>query len=85
GQPNGAASWFPCNDHPRSKSSYLISVTTDENYRPVCNGRLVSRSRKSSRETWVYEHAEPMATYLATVQIGRYLMVSLNRDDHHHR
>ncbi|WOH20285.1 M1 family metallopeptidase [Paenarthrobacter sp. GOM3] len=85
GQPNGAASWFPCNDHPRYKSSFLISVTTDDNYRPVCNGRLVSHSRKSSRETWVYEQAEPMATYLATVQIGRYIKVPLQADDSHHR
>ncbi|MGR0162089.1 M1 family metallopeptidase [Paenarthrobacter nitroguajacolicus] len=85
GQPNGAASWFPCNDHPRYKSSFLISVTTDDNYRPVCNGSLVSHSRKSSRETWVYEQAEPMATYLATVQIGRYVKVPLHVDDTHHR
>jgi aminopeptidase N len=85
GQPNGAASWFPCNDHPRYKSSFLISVTTDDNYRPVCNGRLVSHSRKSSRETWVYEQSEPMATYLATVQIGRYTKVPLQADDTHHR
>ncbi|MFJ5955828.1 M1 family metallopeptidase [Paenarthrobacter sp. NPDC092416] len=85
GQPNGAASWFPCNDHPRYKSTFRISVTTDDNYRAVCNGRLVSRSRKSSRETWVYEQSEPMATYLATVQIGRYGMLPLNAADTHHR
>lgn len=78
GQPNGAAGWFPCNDHPRHKASYRISVTTDENYRAVCNGQLIDRSRKSSRETWTYEQAEPMATYLATVQIGRYELLRLN-------
>ena len=72
GQPNGAPSWFPCNDHPRNKASYRISVTTDSNYRVVCNGRLVGHSVKSSTETWTYEQEEPMATYLATVQIGRY-------------
>ena len=85
GQPNGAASWFPCNDDPRYKSSFLISVTTDDNYRPVCNGKLVARSRKSSRATWVYEQVEPMATYLATVQIGRYDRVPLHVDATHHR
>jgi aminopeptidase N len=78
GQPNGAASWFPCNDHPREKASYRISVTTDANYRAVCNGVLVARSSRSSRETWVYEQAEPMSTYLATVQIGRYELLMLN-------
>lgn len=78
GQPNGAASWFPCNDHPADKASYRISVTTDANYRAVCNGTLLSHSSSSSRETWVYEQAEPMSTYLATVQIGRYELLALN-------
>ncbi|WP_427174218.1 M1 family metallopeptidase [Arthrobacter sp. 92] len=78
GQPDGAASWFPCNDHPQQKASYRISVTTDANYRAVCNGLLISRSTRSSRETWTYEQAEPMATYLATVQIGRYDILVLD-------
>jgi len=78
GQPNGAASWFPCNDHPRDKASYRIAVTTDANYRAVCNGVLVSHQARSSRETWVYEQSEPMASYLATVQIGRYELLPLN-------
>jgi aminopeptidase N len=78
GQPNGAASWFPCNDHPQHKASYRIAVTTDANYRAVCNGLLISRKSGSSRETWTYEQAEPMATYLATVQIGRYDVLTLD-------
>ena len=55
-------------------------MTTDANYRAVCNGMLVSRTSRSSRETWVYEQSEPMATYLATVQIGRYELLTLNAD-----
>jgi aminopeptidase N len=77
GQPNGAASWFPCNDNPRDKASYRITVTTDANYRAVFNGVLLSHSTRSSRETWVYEQAEPMSSYLATVQIGRYELLTL--------
>ncbi|WP_394942254.1 M1 family metallopeptidase [Psychromicrobium sp. YIM B11713] len=77
GQPTGAPSWFPCNDHPSQKASFRISISTDANYRPVCNGTLVARTTKSSRETWVYEQPEPMATYLATVQIGRYELLGL--------
>ncbi|WP_455835265.1 M1 family metallopeptidase [Pseudarthrobacter siccitolerans] len=72
GQPTGAPSWFPCNDHPSQKASFGFTITTDANYRVICNGVLVSRHAKASRETWVFEQAEPMATYLATVQIGRY-------------
>lgn len=78
GQPTGAPSWFPCNDHPSQKAAYRFAVTTDTGYRAVCNGVLVSRIARSSRTTWVYEQAEPMASYLATVQIGRYNLVPLN-------
>ncbi|WP_427017072.1 M1 family metallopeptidase [Pseudarthrobacter sp. P1] len=77
GQPTGAPSWFPCNDHPADKASYRISISTDAGYRAVCNGALVSHTSKSSRDTWVYEQSEPMASYLATVQIGRYVLAEL--------
>ncbi|EMY35966.1 peptidase M1, membrane alanine aminopeptidase [Arthrobacter crystallopoietes BAB-32] len=72
GQPNGASSWFPCNDHPSDKATYRIAVTTDAGYRAVANGDLVAHSKKASRETWEYRMEQPMASYLATVQIGRY-------------
>ena len=77
GQPNGAATWFPCNDHPSQKATFRIAVATDAGYRPVCNGELVGRQRRSSREQWTYEVNEPMATYLATLQIGRYALAPL--------
>ncbi|MGW7685638.1 M1 family metallopeptidase [Kribbella sp. NPDC054772] len=71
-QPSGAATWFPCNDEPGDKAHYRIAITTDSPYQVVANGRLVSRRVKASRTTWVFDQAAPMATYLATVQIGRY-------------
>jgi aminopeptidase len=72
GQPNGAPSWFPCNDRPDDKASYTITVTTDSTYHVVANGVLGDRRHRGGRTTWCFEQAEPMATYLATVQIGRY-------------
>ena len=71
-QPHGSPTWFPCNDRPDDKASYRISVTTDAGYAVVSNGLLVEHRQRGSSETWVYEQDEPMATYLATVQIGRY-------------
>ncbi|MDX6249306.1 MAG: hypothetical protein QOF10_2666 [Kribbellaceae bacterium] len=76
-QPSGAATWFPCNDHPGDKAHYRITITTDSPYHVVANGRLVSRRTKASRTTWVFDEAAPMATYLATVQIGRYDVLEL--------
>jgi aminopeptidase N len=72
GQPHGASSWFPCNDRPSNKARYRITVTTSSDYSVIANGVLVHRRKDSRTTTWVYDQSEPMATYLATVQIGRY-------------
>lgn len=72
GQPHGAPSWFPCNDRPSNKATYRMGITVAAGYRVVANGRLLSNRRRSSTVTWVYEQLQPMATYLATVHIGRY-------------
>ena len=77
GQPNGAPSWFPCNDHPSNKAAYRITVTTDSPYRVVANGRLVAQTVGGSQTTWEYDQPEPMATYLATVQIGQYELIDV--------
>ena len=73
GQTNGAPSWFPCNDRPANKASYRIAVTVPSVYHVVSNGSLISRHRGASDTMWVFEQNEPMATYLATMQIGRYV------------
>lgn len=72
GQPNGAASWFPCDDHPSSKASYRIAISTDNPYRAVANGELTSKRTRAAMTTWTYEQAEPTSTYLITLQIGMY-------------
>ncbi|MGA5462919.1 M1 family metallopeptidase [Mycobacterium sp. NPDC050041] len=72
GQPNGAASWFPCDDHPAAKASYRIQVSADSPYRVLANGELVSRRTRAAHTVWTYELAEPTSTYLVTLQIGMY-------------
>jgi len=79
GQPNGAASWFPCNDHPSAKAAFHIRVSTETRYRVVANGKLVSRRARASQTVWTYEQPEPTSTYLATLQIGVYEMATLAR------
>lgn len=72
GQTNGSRSWFPCNDRPDDKATYRFELTVSNAYHVVANGVRTSRYRSASTTTWVYEQREPMSTYLATVQIGRY-------------
>lgn len=71
-QPDGAPSWFPCNDHPSDKASYRVEITADSPYAVVANGTLVATRVGAGATTRVFDHPEPMATYLATVQVGQY-------------
>ena len=71
-QPVGAPSWFPCNDHPSDKATYRIAVTTAAPYTVAATGVLTARRRSAATRTWVYERQEPTASYLVSVQIGRY-------------
>ncbi|WP_412734749.1 M1 family metallopeptidase [Krasilnikovia sp. MM14-A1259] len=76
-QPNGAPSWFPCNDRPGDKASFRVELTTSSLYAVLVTGDLVSRRRDAGSTTWVYERREPTAPYLMSVQIGRYVLVDL--------
>jgi len=80
-QPNGAPSWFPCNDHPAGKATYLVTLTVAAPYTVVVTGDLVSRRRGAGARTWVYERTEPTSPYLMSVQIGRYDVVQLAAGD----
>ena len=76
-QPNGSPSWFPCNDRPDDKATFLVAITATSPYTVVATGDLVSRRRGAGTTTWVYERNEPTAPYLMSVQIGRYDLVKL--------
>ncbi|ORB32011.1 M1 family metallopeptidase [Mycolicibacterium parafortuitum] len=72
GQPNGASSWFPCDDHPAAKASFRVQIATESPYFALANGKLLSRRPRAGMTTWVYEQPEPTSTYLMTLQIGMY-------------
>jgi len=71
-QPTGAPSWYPCNDDVADKATYSIRLSTEQAYTVVCNGLLAEHTIRAGRGHWHYRQDEPTATYLATVQIGRY-------------
>ena len=76
-QPNGAPSWFPCNDRPDNTATFLVTITAESAYTVLVTGDPVSRRRRAGATTWVFERNEPTAPYLMSVQIGRYEMVNL--------
>lgn len=72
GEPQGAMTWFPANNHPLDKSSYDITITVPEGRTAVSNGVLLGRSTKNGRTTFRWRQSEPMAAYLATATVGTF-------------
>jgi aminopeptidase N len=71
GEPLGTTAWLPCNNHPTDKALFTFRITVPASVKAVSNGRLVQVLRRGQRRTWVWRVSEPMASYLATVNIGR--------------
>jgi aminopeptidase N len=71
-EPNGAATFFPCNDHPTDKASYEIRVTVPEALDVAANGllRATTAGATGGTETWVFDAPDPMATYLVQVVVA---------------
>ena len=76
-QPTGAPTWFPCNDHPRSKATYRIAIECDSPYEVVATGVLTAKRVRGSRTRRVFEQRHAMATYLVAVHAGHYEQVTL--------
>ncbi len=71
-EPQGAATWFPVNDHPSDKAAYGFRLTVPRPYVAAANGVLVGTEAGERDQTFVWEMEEPMASYLATVAVGEY-------------
>ncbi|MGW8357445.1 M1 family metallopeptidase [Streptomyces wedmorensis] len=73
GEPEGSKTWFPGNHHPSDKAAYDITLTVPAGLDAFSNGvRTERRTAADGRVTTVWHTSEPMASYLATVAIGRY-------------
>jgi hypothetical protein len=72
GEPHVASVWFPVNDHPTDKAAYSLRITVPARQQVVANGELVSKARAGGWRTWHWEAREPMASYLATIDIGKW-------------
>lgn len=76
-QPDGANTWFPCNDHPIDRATYAFNLTVPESYVAVANGVPVGSSSDAatqlSRFEWVMD--APTATSLVVVAVADYSLV----------
>ena len=80
GQPEAATAWFPVNDHPIDKASYSFDVTVPDGYEVVANGVLRGQRSRHGWTTWRWNAREPMASYLATIDIGAWDVTTWRTD-----
>ncbi|MEW1691608.1 M1 family metallopeptidase [Streptomyces sp. NPDC091263] len=73
GEPTGSMAWFPGNNHPSDKASYDMKVTVPEGLTAVSNGEPAGPpTTAGGRTTYRWHTPEPMASYLATLAVGRF-------------
>jgi aminopeptidase N len=80
-EPNGAAAWYPVNDHPQDKATYSFRITVPEPYVVAANGLLQETIDNGNTSTYVWETVYPVASYLVTVNIGEFLVENQSGPD----
>lgn len=73
-EPEGAAGWYPVNDHPQDKATYTFNVTVPEPYVVAANGVLEEVIDHGVTSTYVWQADHPIASYLVTVNIADYVI-----------
>lgn len=71
-EPQGAPTWYPCNDDPADKAAFDFAVTVPDGLTVMANGVLRSHKSKAGWTTWRWRERDPMSTYLTTATLGRF-------------
>ncbi|GGS09037.1 metallopeptidase [Streptomyces humidus] len=81
GEPQGAMTWFPADNHPLDKSSYDFTITVPQGRTAVANGVLLGQRTAKGRTTFHWRQTEPMAAYLATATVGAFQVTQYTTRD----
>jgi aminopeptidase N len=72
GEPTGAETWYPSNNHPLDKATFAFHITVAKPFVVAANGVLKERTDHGDTWTYDWEMDDPMATYLATIAISNF-------------
>jgi aminopeptidase N len=75
-EPVGAFSWYAVNDQPSDKAFYDFQLAVPAPRVGVANGRMLSRERRRRQVVTQFHLDRPAASYLITVELGRYRRTS---------
>jgi aminopeptidase N len=80
-EPEGAATWYPVNDHPSDKATYEFRITVPKPFVATANGVLVESQDRGGQQTFVWVMDRPMASYLAAVAVGEFVVQETTSPD----
>ena len=72
GEPHGASSWFPVNEHPLDRASYTVHADVPKGLTAISNGALTGEQTTGDRTVWTWDAKEPRASYLSLLAVGDY-------------
>jgi aminopeptidase N len=75
GEPTGASTWYPVNEHPKDKATYSLTITVDKPYEVAANGVFQGADDLGGRVTYRWEMDDSIAPYLVTVAISDFDLV----------
>lgn len=81
GEPEGASTWYPVNEHPCDKATYTLRITVPKPYVVAATGHEVNVTDNGGTSTYLTEMRDPAASYLVTINIGRYDKVTQQGPD----
>lgn len=76
-EPHGAREWWPCKDSPADKADQVdLRVTVPDGLIVASNGNLLGETLVSGQRTFHWRESYPIATYLVSLAIHPYVILS---------
>jgi aminopeptidase N len=72
GQGKYTSNWLPSMDDVNDKIEFDLSITYENGYEVLANGKLVNKEIGEEFTKWHYDMQKPMSSYLVALDIGRY-------------
>ncbi|WP_040280915.1 M1 family metallopeptidase [Psychroserpens damuponensis] len=72
GQGKYTSNWLPSIDDVNDKIEFDLSITYENGYEVLANGKLINKEVGEDYTKWHYEMQKPMSSYLVALAIGNY-------------
>lgn len=76
GEEHDSRYWFPCWDYPNDQGTSSVSLTVDQRYTAISNGRLLGvEAAGEGQRQWRWFEAHPHVSYLVSIAVGEFAVL----------